>query len=135
MAGSGAIQMNLGSGFTSAICVGVALSFLSSMPAMAASMVGDVGDKRRGHVAPTHSKDQCGKAWDAYVAAPGHSAYAQTPYFGAFVRNGYEAYFCGAGLNASSQQLAEKRALANCNAAKKKYKVGSVGSCEVVASK
>lgn len=105
------------------------------MPAVAESLAGQVGDKRRGQVAPTHSTGQCAKAWHEYVAARGHSAYAQTPYFGQFVRNGYEVYFCGAHRNESSKQLAEKRALANCNAAKKKYKLGSVGSCAVVASK
>jgi len=129
------LLMNFGSGFTSAICIAMALSCLSSMSAAAGSLAGDVGDKRRGQVAPTQSKDQCGKAWDDYVAASGHSAYAQTPYFGQFVRNGYEAYFCGAYRNAPSQQAAEKGALANCNAAKKKYKIGTVGNCSVVASK
>lgn len=73
-------------------------------------------------------------AWKAYVAAPGHSAYASTRYAGPFARQ-HEAIFCGIDRNAGSQRVAEQRAIANCNQAKKKYKVRSIGPCEIVASK
>jgi hypothetical protein len=135
VAGTGAIRMNWGSAFASAICAGVVLSFAMSMPAMAESLAGQVGEKRRGQVLPAAVRGPCGAAWKAYVAAPGHSAYASTRYAGPYVRNGIEAIYCGEHRNSSSKAAAEQRAIANCNAAKKKYKMRSTGQCEIVASK
>ena len=126
--------MNVGSSFTAAICAGLILSFAISTSAAAASLAGQVGDKRRGQVLPAFSRGSCGEAWKAYVAASGHSAYASTRYGGPFATTS-EAIFCGMDRNASSQKAAEQRALASCNAAKKKYKMRSTGPCEIVASK
>jgi hypothetical protein len=126
--------MNLGTGFTTAICAGLILSFAFSTSAGAASLAGQVGEKRRSQVLPVYSKGTCGAAWKAYVAASGHSAYASTR-IGGFMSANAEAFFCGIDRNASSQKAAEQRALASCNAAKKKYKLRSVGPCEIVASK
>jgi hypothetical protein len=119
---------------TASICASLILSFALST-AVAASLAGQVGEKRRGQVLPGSATGSCGETWKAYVAASGHSAYASTRYAGPYVRNGAEAIYCGADRNSSSKAAAEQRALANCNAAKKKYKMRSTGPCEVVASK
>ena len=121
--------MNTRHSLTASICAGLILSFALST-AVAASLAGQVGEKRRGQVLPGSATGSCG-----YVAASGHSAYASTRYAGPYVRNGAEAIYCGADRNSSSKAAAEQRALANCNAAKKKYKMRSTGPCEVVASK
>jgi hypothetical protein len=126
--------MHFGFGLTAAVCAGLMLSVALTATAEAASLAGQVGDKRRGQVLPAFSKGSCGEAWKAYVAASGHSAYASTRYAGPFARQ-HEAIFCGIDRNASSQKAAEQRAIASCEAAKKKYKVRSLGPCEVVASK
>jgi hypothetical protein len=122
-------------GLTAAVCAALMLSFALPASVEAASLAGQVGEKRRGQVLPGSARGSCGKAWKDYVAASGHSAYASTRYAGLYVRNGSEAIFCGMYANASSQKAAEQRALANCNAGKKKYKMRSTGPCEVVASK
>lgn len=127
--------MRLASIFTAAICAVLVFSFVASTAAVAASLAGQVGDKRRGQVLPGSTTGSCGAAWKAYVAASGHSAYASTRFSGPFVRNGMEAIYCGIDRNAPSQKAAEQRAIASCNSAKKKYKMRSNGPCEVVASK
>ncbi len=127
--------MNLGNGLSLACSAIAVISLALTASALAASLAGDVGEKRRGQVLPGTTTGTCGAAWKAYVAAPGHSAYASTRYAGIFVRNGSEAIYCGIDRNAGSKQSAEQRALANCNAAKKKYKLRSTGPCEIVASK
>jgi hypothetical protein len=126
--------MKFGVSFTASICAGLILSFALIASAEAASLAGQVGEKRRGQVLPAYTKGSCGAAWKAYVAASGHSAYASTRYAGPFARQ-HEAIYCGIDRNASSQKAAEQRALASCNGAKKKYKMRSVGPCEIVASK
>jgi hypothetical protein len=126
--------MHIRTSLTAAICAGLLLSFALST-AVAASLAGEVGEKRRGQVLPGSMTGSCGAAWKAYVAAAGHSAYASTRYAGLYVRNGAEAIYCGADRNSPSKAVAEQRALANCNAAKKKYKMRSTGPCEIVASK
>jgi hypothetical protein len=127
--------MNFRPSLITTICAGLLLSFSLSTFASAASLAGQVGDKRRGQVLPGSATGSCGAAWKTYVAASGHSAYASTRYAGPFVRNGNEAIYCGIDRNASSQKAAEQRAVASCEAARKKYKVRSIGPCEVVASK
>ena len=127
--------MNFRPSLTEAICAGFLLSFAISATADAASLAGQVGDKRRGQVLPGSVTGSCGQAWKTYVAASGHSAYASTRYAGPYVRNGNEAIYCGFDRNASSQKAAEQRAVASCEAARKKYKMRSIGPCEVVASK
>ena len=126
--------MHIGYGLSAAICAGLILSFALPASAEAASLAGQVGEKRRGQVLPAYTKGSCGAAWKAYVAASGHSAYASTRYAGPFARQ-HEAIYCGIDRNASSQKAAEQRALASCDSAKKKYKMRSVGPCEIVASK
>ncbi len=122
--------------FTAAVCAGLVLSFAVALsaPAEAKSLAGQVGEKRRGQVLPANTKGGCGPAWQAYVAASGHSAYASTRNLGPYARH-HEAIYCGIDRNASSQKVAEQRAVASCDAAKKKYKLRSIGPCEVVASK
>jgi len=127
--------MNFRHSLTTTICAGLLLSFALSTVADAASLAGQVGEKRRGQVLPAYTRGSCGAAWKAYVAASGHSAYASTRYAGPYVRNGSEAIYCGADRNAPSQKAAEQRAIALCNSAKKKYKMHSTGPCEIVASK
>jgi hypothetical protein len=126
--------MHLGFGLRAAVSAGLFLSFAFSSSVEAASLAGQIGEKKRGQVLPAYTEGSCGEAWKAYVAAPGHSAYASTRYAGPFARQ-HEAIFCGIDRNAPSQNAAEQRAITNCNAAKKKYKLRSIGPCEVVASK
>ena len=121
--------------FTVAICAGLVFSLSLSTSATAASLAGQVGEKKRGQILPGSTSGSCGQAWKAYVAASGHSAYASTRFVGPYVRNGMEAIYCGLDRNASSQKAAEQRAIASCNSAKKKYKMRSTGPCEIVASK
>jgi hypothetical protein len=126
--------MHFGFGLTAALSAGLVLSLAFSTTVEAASLAGQIGEKKRGQVLPAYTEGSCGAAWKAYVAAAGHSAYASTRYAGPFARQ-HEAIFCGIDRNASSQKTAEQRAITNCNAAKKKYKLRSIGPCEVVASK
>lgn len=99
--------------------------------ATAASLAGSKGDVRFNPTLPGGAKDECTKAFKAYVAAGGHSAYATT----AFVRvmDGY--IICGAHLNAQSQKAAEQLALKSCQATRSHYKVAAMGVCEIAASK
>lgn len=100
--------------------------------AQAQSLSGQEGKKRYVTRFSSSPKDPCKLAYKAYVAASGHSAYAQTP-------GGYstyaEAYFCGIARNAPTIKAAEERALADCKRVGDKYKVRISGRCEVYASK
>ena len=89
---------------------------------------GDVGDVRYGVAFLEGMVGGCKKAYDRYVRASGHSAYASTPMYAS------EAFHCGTAMNAGSQKAAEKAALGLCESAKKRYKVVS-GPCLVYASK
>lgn len=106
------------------------LMIASSGFGMAASLAGSEGDKRF----PPNlgvSKSPCAKAYKAYVAASGHSAYATTPY--SRVVSLY--ILCGAQLNAPSQKVAEVLAMKSCAATRAHYKVTNGGACEIAASK
>lgn len=109
----------------------LATALLLAGPAVAAeSLAGKVGTKRFGAMFPAGMKGPCQKAYKDYVAAAGHSAYAQTP-----LSYSVEAVFCGRAYNAPSQKEAEKRALAECNSVGKKYKVKVAGPCQIYVSK
>lgn len=97
-------------------------------PAFAESLAGTVGEKRRAMALPPGARGHCVKVYKDYIAATSHSAYAST-------RIGAEVIFCGSSLNFESKASAEAGALKQCNGAKKKYKMRSVGPCEIVASK
>ena len=106
------------------------LMVASSGSGMAASLAGSEGDQRF----PPNlgvSKSPCAKAYKAYVAASGHSAYATTPY--SRVVSLY--ILCGAQLNAPSQKVAEGLAMKSCAATRAHYKVTNGGGCEIAASK
>ncbi|TIO65816.1 MAG: hypothetical protein E5X98_16610, partial [Mesorhizobium sp.] len=47
---------------------------------VAGSLAGSEGDKRFPPYIPRNPKDPCNRAYKAYLAASGHSAYATTPY-------------------------------------------------------
>lgn len=97
---------------------------------VAGSLAGSEGDKRF----PPNlgvSKSPCDKAYKAYVAASGHSAYATTPY--SRVVSLY--ILCGTQLNAPSQKVAEALAMKSCTATRAHYKVTNGGACEIAASK
>ncbi|UCI32716.1 MULTISPECIES: hypothetical protein [unclassified Mesorhizobium] len=107
------------------------LLFAASGASTAGSLAGRVGDK---HFPPTLSgdpKSPCTKAYKAYVAASGHSAYATTPY--SRVVSLY--ILCGARLNAPSRKVAEELAMKSCVATRAHYKVTNGGACEIAASK
>jgi hypothetical protein len=116
--------------FHGIICAGLLDAIAASGIAHAESLAGKVGEKRYFAQFPTGVKGPCQKAYKDYVAASGHSAYAQTPFSW-----GVEAFFCGRAYNAPSQEAAEKHALENCNSVFKLYKVKTVGSCQIYASK
>ena len=99
--------------------------------ASAGSLAGSEGDKRFPPALPNNPKDGCTKAYKAYVAASGHSAYATTPYarlFSLYV-------ICGTRLNAPTQKAAEELALKSCQSTRSHYKVTTGGGCEIAASK
>jgi len=103
---------------------------ISSGFGVAGSLAGSEGDKRF----PPNlgvSKSPCAKAYKAYVAASGHSAYATTPY--SRVVSLY--ILCGTQLNAPSQKVAEGLAMKSCAATRAHYKVTNGGACEIAASK
>lgn len=97
--------------------------------ATAESLAGKVGKKR--YAAQFgNTEGPCQKAYQEYIAAPGHSAYAQT-----HVSYAVEAFYCGRAFNAPTQKAAEEHALANCNSTGKKYKLKVAGGCAIYASK
>jgi len=115
---------------TSTSLLSALLIFAASGASMAGSLAGSEGDKRF----PPNlgvSKSPCAKAYKAYVAASGHSAYATTPY--SRVVSLY--ILCGARLNAPSQKVAEELAMKSCVATRAHYKVTNGGACEIAASK
>lgn len=92
------------------------------------SLAGQAGKKRY----PTqfgNTTGPCKDAYKKYVAASGHSAYAQT-HLGAV-----EAFYCALSLDGPSQAATEKQALERCNAVGKKYKMKTTGNCAIYASK
>jgi hypothetical protein len=96
------------------------------------SLAGKVGDKRFSPYLSLDPKEACTKAYNAFVAASGHSAYATT-----FYSRVVDLYIvCGTKLNAPSRKAAEDAALRNCQAGLKKWKVRTAsGGCEIAASK
>lgn len=107
---------------------GMVTAILTST-ATAESLAGEEGHKRY-PLQFGQSTGPCEKAYKDYVAAPGHSAYAQT-----HRSFNVEAFFCGPAYNAPSQKVAEEHALANCNSVGKKYKLKTMGKCAIYASK
>ncbi|ESZ17982.1 MULTISPECIES: hypothetical protein [Mesorhizobium] len=98
----------------------------------AESLAGSKGDRRFAVHFPAGSTGDCPKAYKAYVAASGHSAYATT--FQSRVTDLY--IICGSKLNAPSQQAAEESALRNCQAGLTRWKVKTAaGGCGIAASK
>lgn len=98
---------------------------------LAGSLAGSVGDKRFAPTLSLDPKQPCTKAYNAYIAASGHSAYATTAYVR--VMDGY--VLCGAKYNAPSQQAAEELAMKSCQSARAHYKVASGSECLIAASK
>ncbi len=96
-----------------------------------ASLAGNKGDIRFYPYVSGSLMEPCTKAYKAYVAASGHSAYASTPY--ARVRSLY--IVCGSRLNAPSQKAAEEGALKSCQAGLNGHKFTTAGRCEIAASK
>jgi hypothetical protein len=97
----------------------------------AESLAGSKGDIRFYPSLSGNPKDDCTKAYNAYVAASGHSAYATTPY--SRVVSLY--IICDAHLNAPSQRAAEEAAMKSCKATRSYYRVTTGGACEIAASK
>lgn len=102
---------------------------LAPATAFAESLAGSAG-KVRHQPRFANTEGVCQDVYKAYVGASGHSAYAQT-----HLSFNVEAFFCGHSFNAPSQKVAEERALENCNAAFKYYKLSSAGRCTIYASK
>jgi hypothetical protein len=98
---------------------------------LAGSLSGSVGDKRFSPTLSGRATDPCTKAYNAYIAASGHSAYATTSFVR--VRDGY--ILCGTHYNAPSQKAAEDLAMKSCQSAQAHYKVATGGYCQIAASK
>jgi hypothetical protein len=96
----------------------------------AGALAGSKGNVHYPVYFPPGTKGNCGKAYDAYIAAGGHSAYASTP-----IARMTEFFICGISVNAKSQQAAEDLALRNCQGGLKRYKFQTSGACSVAASK
>lgn len=99
---------------------------------VAESLAGSKGDSRFAVNFPPSSTGDCPKAYKAYVAASGHSAYATT-----FYSRVTDLYIiCGSRLNAPSQKAAEDLALRSCRAGLTRWKVKTAGGgCAIAASK
>lgn len=89
---------------------------------------GKLGDVRHSVLFLAGMIGGCKSAYDQYVRASGHSAYASTPMYET------EEFHCGAAMNAGSQKAAEKTALESCERAKRKYKLAT-GPCIIYMSK
>ena len=98
----------------------------------AESLAGKVGDKRFSPTLSLDPKEACTKAYNTYVAASSHSAYATT-----FYSRVLDLYIiCGTKINAPSQKAAEDIAMRNCQFGLKKWKVRTAsGGCAIAASK
>lgn len=96
----------------------------------AESLAGSKGHVRFPVYRASGTTGGCGKNYNEYIAARGHSAYAMTPF-----NWSAEYTICGVSLNASSQQAAEAKALKLCEAGLKKWKVSTAGACSIAASK
>ncbi|NUS18211.1 MAG: hypothetical protein HOQ25_00200 [Mesorhizobium sp.] len=107
------------------------LIFVASGAEAAGSLSGSVGDKRFSPTLSGRATDPCTKAYKAYIAASGHSAYATTSFVR--VRDGY--VLCGTHYNAPSQKAAEDLAMKSCQSAQAHYKVAAGGYCQIAASK
>lgn len=116
-------------GTTSIVASLIVLATVCS--AAAGSLAGSEGDKRFSPQLSGKPKDACSKAYKAYVAASGHSAYATTSFVR--VRDGF--ILCGAHYNAPSQKAAEDLAMKSCQATRAHYKVAAAGYCQIAASK
>nr|WP_292573046.1 hypothetical protein [Mesorhizobium sp.] len=116
---------------TAASLLAALLLIAAPCAGMAGSLAGSVGDKRFSPVLPSSLKDPCNKAYKAYVAASGHSAYATTGFIR--VMDGY--VLCGAKYNAPSQQAAEDLAMKSCQSGLAHYKVAAGSRCQIAASK
>lgn len=109
------------------LCLGAAAALVASVSgASAESLAGKVGDKRY-PVNLVYVDGNCGDAYREYIAAAGHSAYAQTPRGRGFI--------CGAAINKKSQKAAEEYALKSCAAGVAKFKIGQKGRCQIYVSK
>jgi len=106
------------------------LIFVAPGAEAAASLAGSKGEVRYPVYFPVGTKGECGKAYNGYVAANGHSAYASTP-----IARMTEYFICGVSVNAKTQQAAEEMALRNCQGGLKKYKFQTSGACSIAASK
>ncbi len=103
---------------------------LTGTPGMAESLAGTIGDKRSVVIFYQGEEGSCKRAYQNYIAAAGHSAYAST------IKGRNVMYsICGADFNAPSQKEAEKRALQNGEGGVNKFKFKTQGRCSIMVSK
>ncbi|WP_181169780.1 hypothetical protein [Mesorhizobium sp. B2-3-13] len=115
----------------STLILSVLLPTAAHGASVAGSLAGSGGDKRFPPTLNGDPESPCTRAYQAYVAATGHSAYATTPYSRVVSLH----ILCGARLNAPSQEMAEELAMKSCLATRDHYKVTNGGACEIAASK
>jgi hypothetical protein len=115
---------------TTVLALASMFGMLAGTPAMAESLAGKIGDKRSVVFFYPGEEGNCKQAYDNYIAAAGHSAFAST------IRGRNVPYsICGAHLNAPSQKEAEQRALQYCEGGVSKYKFKTLGRCSIMVSK
>jgi hypothetical protein len=115
---------------TIALALASTFGVLAGTPAMAESLAGKIGDKRSVVFFYPGEEGNCKQAYDNYIAAAGHSAFAST------IRGRNVPYsICGSSIGAPSQKEAEKRALQNCEGGVGKFKFKTLGRCSIMVSK
>lgn len=97
---------------------------------------GSEGQVKRKVMFTAFQEGGCKGLYQNYVRAAGHSAYAGT----AVDYGGESSSVCSTGLNAGSQAAAEKRAMAECANAVRRFKAQNksmrlIGDCMIYASK
>jgi hypothetical protein len=100
------------------------------------SLAGSEGQVKRKVMFTAFQEGGCKGLYQNYVRAAGHSAYAGT----AVDYGGESSSVCSTGLNAGSQAAAEKRAMAECANAVRRFKAQNksmrlIGDCMIYASK
>lgn len=114
-------------------CKQVAIALLGAMVAVGSPAMAQAqdlsGSKGKVRGMARYPSDGCGKLFQKYIDASGHSAFATT------ATSQYGAFICGIALNKKTTEAAEREAVAACERGDKRWKAQQVGNCNVSASK
>ena len=108
----------------------VLLSLVTASALLSVGHAQDLSGKRgKMRAMGDYPREGCGRLFDRYIAAPGHSAYATTA-------TGMDSgAVCGIALNRKSTKQAEKDAVKACEDGNGRFEVEQLGGCYVGASK